>query len=77
MRDESQNHSNFYYKDLRQNYARFYSDFLSKGTYEASYFVQVINNGTFDILPAVAKEMYNEESFGTTNSVKVAIRDSG
>lgn len=71
--EENTKNSYFYYQDLRQNYARFYSDFAPSGTHEVSYFVQVISNGVFDILPAIAKEMYNEETFGTTNSQRIYI----
>jgi uncharacterized protein YfaS (alpha-2-macroglobulin family) len=74
--DDNKNNSYFYYRDLKQSYARFYSDFLPKGFYEVSYLVQVVSNGAFDVLPAVVKEMYNEESFGATSSQKVAILDS-
>ena len=76
INDENHNNLSFYYRDLKQNYARFYSDFLPKGSYEVSYLAQVISNGAFDILPAVVKEMYNEESFGITNSEKITIKDT-
>lgn len=62
------NHSDFYYKDLKKDYARFYSEYLRSGEYEVSYFVQVVSKGKFSALPAKVVEMYNNDIGGSTKA---------
>ena len=64
----------FYHKDLKQNRIRFYSEFLLSGTHKVVYFAQVISKGTFNILPAISQEMYNEEIYGKTSSETLIIK---
>ena len=62
------NNSDFYYKDLTKDHVHFYSEYLKNGEYEASYFVQVVSKGRFTVLPATAREMYNQDIIGSTKA---------
>ena len=54
----------FYHKELRQNSARFYSEYLAPGNYHLSYVAQAIAPGQFTALPLHAEEMYEPDVFG-------------
>ena len=60
--------SDFYYKDLKKDQAHFYAEYLKNGEYEASYFAQVVSKGKFSVLPATAREMYNQDIIGSTKA---------
>ncbi len=54
----------FYHRELRDDAARFYSEYLPAGNYHLSYTAQVIAPGEFMILPVHAEEMYDPDIFG-------------
>jgi uncharacterized protein YfaS (alpha-2-macroglobulin family) len=56
----------FNHKELRQNAARFFADYLPAGHYHLSYTVQAIGAGDFAIMPTLASEMYDPDIFGKT-----------
>jgi len=54
----------FYHKELRNDAARFYSEYLSPGNYHLSYTAQAVAPGEFTVMPAHSEEMYNPDVFG-------------
>jgi uncharacterized protein YfaS (alpha-2-macroglobulin family) len=54
----------FYHQELRHDSARFYSDYLPAGNYHLSYTAQAISEGSFQVLPVKAEEMYDPDVFG-------------
>ncbi|MDX1502341.1 MAG: alpha-2-macroglobulin family protein [Thermoanaerobaculia bacterium] len=54
----------FYHRELRNDAARFYADYLPAGRYHLSYVAQVIVPGEFTMLPTKAEEMYDPDVFG-------------
>lgn len=54
----------FYHKELRDDSARFYSDWLPAGNYHLSYMTQAIADGTFAAPPTQAEEMYDPDVYG-------------
>lgn len=56
----------FNHKELLNNAARFYADYLPPGHYHLSYTVQAIGAGDFAIMPSMAAEMYDPDVYGKT-----------
>lgn len=54
----------FYHQELRNDSARFYSEYLPAGRYHLSYVAQVIAAGEFSVLPLHAEEMYEPDVYG-------------
>lgn len=54
----------FYHKELRNDSARFYADWLDAGNYHLSYTAQAVAGGTFAIPPVKAEEMYDPDVYG-------------
>ncbi|HEU5047174.1 MAG TPA: MG2 domain-containing protein [Rickettsiales bacterium] len=63
----------FYHKELRDNAARFYSDYLPAGNYHLSYSAQAIATGDFAVMPAMAQEMYDPDVYGKTQAATLHI----
>ena len=55
---------NFYHKELRNDRAVFYSDYLDAGKYHLSYTAQAIASGQFTAMPVKAEEMYDPDVYG-------------
>ena len=54
----------FYHKELRNDRAVFYSEYLEAGNYHLSYTAQAIASGKFSIMPVKAEEMYDPDVYG-------------
>ncbi len=54
----------FYYKELRHDSVRFYSEYLPAGNYHLAYVAQAIAPGQFTVMPVHAEEMYDPDVFG-------------
>jgi uncharacterized protein YfaS (alpha-2-macroglobulin family) len=54
----------FYFKEVRHDRVRFYSEYLEKGHYHLAYTAQAIASGHFTVPPAHAEEMYNPDVHG-------------
>ena len=54
----------FYHKELRDDSARFYSDYLPAGNYVLSYTAQAIAAGEFTKMPLHAEEIYEPDVYG-------------
>ena len=65
----------FYHKELRNNAAVFYSDYLPPGNYHVSYSAQAIATGTFSKMPVHAEEMYDPDVFGKGLSSQLVITE--
>lgn len=63
---------NFYHKELRDEAARFYADYLPVGNYHLSYVAQAIAPGEFSVMPAHVEEMYEPEVYG--KSIPAALK---
>jgi hypothetical protein len=56
------------FKELRDDRAFVYTDYLSPGVYEFDYYVRALVKGDYLQLPAIVSEMNNPENFGRTGS---------
>jgi hypothetical protein len=56
------------FKELRDDRAFVYTDYLSPGVYEFDYYVRALVRGDYLQLPAIVSEMNNSENFGRTKS---------
>jgi len=65
----------FYHKELRNDSARFYSEYLPAGRYHLSYVAQVIAPGEFTTLPVRVEEMYDPDVFGQGRPGKLQVGD--
>ena len=54
------------FKELRDDRAVLFKEYLSPGVYEFDYFVRALIKGKFIHLPARVSEMYSPENFGRT-----------
>lgn len=54
----------FYHKELRDDSARFFADWLPAGNYHLSYMTQAIADGQFAAPPTQAEEMYDPDVYG-------------
>ena len=54
----------FYHEEVRQDSVRFYSEYLPPGGYALSYTAQAIADGTFNVMPTKAEEMYDPDVYG-------------
>lgn len=54
----------FYHKELRNDSARFYADWLEPGNYHLSYMAQAVATGTFSSPATKAEEMYDPDVYG-------------
>ncbi len=54
----------FYHRELKNDAARFYADYLHAGNYHLSYTAQAMAAGTFTVSPARAEEMYEPDVYG-------------
>lgn len=64
----------FYHKELRNDSARFYSDYLPAGNYHLSYTAQAIAEGTFSVMPSHVEEMYDPDVYGKSLPAKLVIK---
>jgi len=62
------------YKELRDDRAFIYVDYLEAGTYEFDYYVRALAKGTYLQLPCVASEFYNPENFGRSASAYFEVK---
>jgi uncharacterized protein YfaS (alpha-2-macroglobulin family) len=53
--------------EFRDEKVTFFSEFLPAGTYQYTYYLQTIVPGTYQVMPAVAREVYFPEVFGRTD----------
>lgn len=58
----------FYRRELRHDSVVYYSDYLSPGNYHLSYITQAIAEGNFQIMPALASEMYDPDVYGKSGA---------
>jgi len=54
------------FKELRDDRAVLFKEYLTPGVYEFDYFVRALTKGKFTHLPARVSEMYSPENFGRT-----------
>lgn len=64
----------FYFRELRHDSARFYSEILPAGRYHLSYVAQAIAPGIFTAQPTHAEEMYDPDVFGKGSPVELNIQ---
>jgi uncharacterized protein YfaS (alpha-2-macroglobulin family) len=64
----------FYHKELREDSARFFSDWLPEGNYHLSYMTQVIADGQFAAPPTQAEEMYDPDVYGRGDNDSLTIK---
>ncbi len=55
----------FYHRELRNDSARFYADWLEPGNYRLTYTAQAVAEGDFAAPPVRAEEMYDPDISGT------------
>lgn len=67
---------NFYHRELRNDSARFYADYLAPGDYHLSYTAQAVATGTFTALPAKAHEMYSPDVFGRGIQYRLTVQEN-
>ena len=56
------------FKELRDDRAFIYTQYLEPGTYQLDYFLRAVVPGKYMQLPAIVSEMYEPENFGRTGS---------
>jgi hypothetical protein len=56
------------FKELRDDRAFLYKEYLSPGVYEFDYYVRALVKGKYLQLPGIVSEFYEPENFGRTNS---------
>lgn len=56
------------FKELRDDRAFIYTEYLEPGTYQLDYFLRAVVPGKYTQLPAMVSEMYEPENFGRTGS---------
>ena len=64
----------FYHKELRDDSARFFADWLPAGNYHLSYMTQAIADGQFAAPPTQAEEMYDPDIYGRGNNDTVTVK---
>lgn len=64
----------FYFRELRHDAARFYSEVLPAGRYHLSYVAQAIAPGTFTAQATHAEELYDPDVFGKGRPAELRIR---
>ncbi len=67
----------FYFRELRHDSARFYSEILPAGRYHLSYVAQAIAPGVFTAQATHAEEMYDPDVFGKGGPTQLHIESSG
>jgi alpha-2-macroglobulin len=63
----------FYHQELRNDAARFYSEYLPPGNYHLSYAAQAIATGSFSAMPTMVQEMYDPDVFGKTAGFRLEV----
>ncbi len=66
----------FYHRELRDDSARFYADWLGAGNYHLSYMTQAIADGTFAAPPTRAEEMYDPDVYGRGENGALSVKTS-
>jgi len=66
----------FYHRELREDSARFYADWLGAGNYHLSYMTQAIADGTFAAPPVRAEEMYDPDVYGRGENGALSVKTS-
>ena len=64
----------FYHKELRNDAARFYADYLPPGNYHLSYTAQAVAPGDYVVMPVKAVEMYDPDVFGRGVEEKLSVQ---
>jgi hypothetical protein len=64
----------FDHQEFHAEKARYFSDFMSPGTYDIQYVIKTRLPGEFEVLPAKVEEMYYPEVFATTSGVNISIK---
>ena len=62
--EDHQSYGVFYHRELRNDFVRFYSEYVPQGTYHLSYVAQAIAPGSFVALPTHAEMMYQPDVRG-------------
>lgn len=63
----------FYHRELRNDSARFYSDYLAPGNYHLAYTAQAIAAGEFTAAPSHAEELYDPDVFGKSAAAVIEV----
>lgn len=63
----------FYHQEIRNDAVRFYADELPAGNYHLSYSAQAIAEGDFSVMPAIAEEMYDPDTYGKDIARKLRV----
>ncbi|MHC1742587.1 MAG: alpha-2-macroglobulin [Syntrophobacteraceae bacterium] len=67
----------FYFRELRHDAARFYSEILPAGHYHLSYVAQAIAPGVFTAQSTHVEEMYDPDVFGKGRPIELRIQAAG
>ncbi len=67
----------FYFRELRHDFARFYSEILPAGHYHLTYVAQAIAPGVFTAQPTHVEEMYDPDVFGKGTPVELRVQAAG
>jgi len=65
----------FYHRELKDDAARFYADYLHAGNYHLSYTAQAMAAGTFAVSPVRAEEMYEPDVYGKGLPAQLVVED--
>ena len=53
--------------------AKFYADILPSGQHQIEYISQATHRGKFSALPTSIEEMYDDDIYGSSNSMKITV----